>query len=93
MRPRPISAEFDKKTDADAILESKFYLSKGIFIDREFNRETEKCRRTLRPILRAAKQKPEYHYKSRIEGAKLVIDGRRYGVKDLDKLPDSLHPI
>ena len=53
----------------------------------------EKCRRTLRPILRAAKQKPEYRYKSRMEGAKLVIDGRRYGVNDLDKLPDSLHPF
>ena len=93
MRPRPISVEFDKRTDTDAIFESRFYLSKGIFIDREFNWETEKCRRILHPILCAAKQKPEYCYKSRMEWAKLVIDGRRYGVNNLDKLPDSLHPF
>ena len=92
-RPRPISVEYDKRMDADAIFESRFYLSNGIFVDKEFNRETEKCRRTLRPILRAAKQKSEYRYKCRMEGAKLVIDGRRYGVNDLDKLPDSLHPF
>ena len=92
-RPRPISVEFDRRVDADIVYDSRFYLTKGVFIDREFNLETEKCRRTLRPILCAAKQKSEYRYKSRLEGAKLVIDGKRYGVNDLDQLPDSLHPF
>ena len=72
---------------------SGFYLTKGVFIDHEFNLETEKCRRTLHPILCAAKQKSEYQYKSRLERAKLVIDGKRYGVNDLDQLPDSFHPF
>ena len=92
-RPRPISVEFDRRVDADIVYDSRFYLTKGVFIDRQFNLETEKCRRTLHPILHAAKQKSEYRYKSRLEGAKLVIDGKRYGVNDLDQLPDSLHPL
>ena len=92
-RPRPISVEFDRRVDADIVYDSRFYLAKGVFIDQEFNLETEKCRRTLRPILCAAKQKSEYRYKSRLEGAKLVIDGKRYGVNDLDRLPDSLQPF
>ena len=92
-RPRPISVEFDRRVDADIVYDSRFYLTKAVFIDREFNLETEKCRRTLRPILCAAKQKSEYRYKSRLEGAKLVIDCKRYGVNDLDRLPDSLQPF
>ena len=92
-RPRPISVEFDRRVDADIVYDSRFYLTKGVFIDREFNLETEKCRRTLCPILRAVKQKSEYRYKSRLEGAKLVIDGKRYSVNDLDRLPDSLQPF
>ena len=63
-----------------------------MFIDREYNLETEKCRRTLRPILRAAKQKPEFRCKSRMDGPKLVIDGRHYSVNELDKLPQKLSP-
>ena len=84
VRPRPISVEFDRWCDADAVHGNRFYLARGIFIDGEFNLETEKCRRTLCPILHAAKQKSEYQYKSRLEGSKLVIDGKRYGVNELN---------
>ena len=93
VRLRPISVEFDRRINVDVVYDSRFYLTKGVFIDREFNLETEKCRRTLRPILHAAKQKSEYRYKSRLEGAKLVIDGKRYGVNDFDLLLDSLQPF
>ena len=91
-RPRPVSVEFNTKIDADAVYERQFYTANGVFIDRECNHETEKCRRTLRPILRAAKQKPEFRYKSRMDGSKLVIDGIRYGVNELDNLPQKLSP-
>ena len=37
--------------------------------------------------------KPELRYKSHMEFDKLVIDGRRYGMEDLDKLPQSISPI
>ena len=71
----------------------RFYLASGIFVDREFNFETEKCRRTLRPILRAAKQKPEFRYTSSMDGSKLVINGKRYSVNELDRLPQKLSPF
>ena len=92
-RPRPISVEFDSKNNANAVYNQRFYLASGIFVDREFNFETEKCRRTLRPILRAAKQKPEFRYTSSMDGSKLVIDGKRYSVNELDKLPQKLSPF
>ena len=93
VRPRPISVEFETKTGADAVYEQRFYFTSGVFVDREFNQETERSRRTLRPILRAARQKPEFRFKSRMEGSKLVIDGKRYGENDLDKLPQKLSPL
>ena len=58
-RPRPISVEFESKRDVDAILENKYYLSKGIFADKEYCADTERKRRLLRPILRATKMKPD----------------------------------
>ena len=32
-RPRPISVEFDRRVDADIVYDSRFYLTKGVFID------------------------------------------------------------
>ena len=72
-RPRPISAEFESKKDMDAILEYKYYLPKGVFADKEYCEDTERKRRILRPILRAAKMKPELKLKSHMEYDKLVI--------------------
>ena len=93
VRPRPISVEFDTISTANAVYNQRFYLTSGVFVDREFNLETEKCRRTLRPILHAAKQKPEFRYKSRMDGPTLVIDGKKYSVNELDKLPQKLSPF
>ena len=56
VQPRPISVEFDTKSDANTVYNHRFYLTSGVFVDREFNLETDKCRRTLRPILHAAKK-------------------------------------
>ena len=47
-------------------------------------------RRKLRPILRKAKQIPEYKNKSKLEGGVLVIKGRKYTTKNLHTLPDDL---
>ena len=92
-RPCPISAEFESKKDVDAILEYKYYLPKGVFADKEYCADTERKHRILRPILRAAKMKPELKLKSHMEYDKLVIDGKRYGTDDLDKLPQTISPI
>ena len=59
-RTRPIRVEFASKYDADKLYESRFYMEKGVFVDRKYNKETERARSTLRPILKAAKKIPEY---------------------------------
>ena len=44
-RLRPISVEFENQRDADSILEFKYYLSSGVYVDREYSMDTErKCR-------------------------------------------------
>ena len=92
-RSRPVSVEFDRRADADAVYEYRYHLTGGLYVDREFNLEMKNSRRILRPIIRAAKMKPEYRYKSRMENDKLVIDGKKYGVNDLNLLPQKLHPF
>ena len=92
-RPCPISAEFESKKDVDAILEYKYHLTKGVFVDKEYCADTERKHCILRPILGAAKMKPDLKFKSHMEFDKLVIDGKRYGMDDLDKLPQTISPI
>ena len=57
---RPIRVEFTLKYDADKLYESRFYIEKGVFVDREYKKETERAHSTLRPILKATKKIPEY---------------------------------
>ena len=64
-----------------------------MYINREYNDETESARRLLRPILKASKQYSEYKTTSRLDGDKLVINGRRYGKNNLQQLPDKLKPM
>ena len=59
-RTRPIRVEFASKYDADKLYESRFYMEKGVFMDHEYNKETERARSTLRTILKAAKKIPKY---------------------------------
>ena len=64
-----------------------------MYINREYNNETESARKLLRPILKASKQYNEYKNTSRLDGDKLVINGRRYGKNNLQQLPDKLKPM
>ena len=92
-RCRPIRVEFVYKWDADELYENRFYLSRGIYIKRDYNEQTENARRLLRPILKASKQYSEYKTGSRLDGDKLVINGKRYGKNNLHQLPDKLKPM
>ena len=89
-RTRPIRVEFASKYDADKLYESRFYMEKGVFIDHEYNKETERARSTLRPILKAAKKIPEYKKKCHLEGAKFILDGKSYSKESLHKLPERI---
>ena len=63
---------------------------KECFTDKEYSEDVERERRKLRPILRKAKQIPEFKMKSKMEGDKLIIKGKRYTSKNLHLLPQPL---
>ena len=61
MRTRPISVEFMYKLDAEYLINNRKYPSQGVFVDKEFCKETEDSRRILRLYLCAARKLPCYH--------------------------------
>ena len=89
--PRSISIEFQYNQDVEYVLANRRYLRKGIFADKEYNEETERKRRLLRPILKAARNISEYQSNCRIEDEKLWINGKFYTVETLDQLPHDLN--
>ena len=89
-RTRPIRVEFASKYEADRLYANRFYIEKGVFVDQEYNKETERVRSTLRPILKAAKKVPEYKKKCRLEGARFILDGKTYTKENMHKLPEKI---
>ena len=71
-------------------MESKGYLQRGTYVDREYVPEIERKRRILLPILKAAKQFKDYKKKCRLEDDKFVINGRKYGTDNLHQLPSEI---
>ena len=59
-------------------------------MDHEYISEIEKKRRTLLPILKAAKQFEDYKKKCRLEDDEVVINGRKYGTDNLHQLPSEI---
>ena len=90
-RTRPISLELQHKQDVEFILENRFDLEKGIFFDKEYPPDVERKRKTLLPILRAAKRLTEYKKQSRLEDDKLILKGKPYTVNTLNQLPEELN--
>ena len=86
----PVSIEFLNKSSVDFLFENKRKLPKGLYVDREYNKETEQERRILKPILRKAKQLECYWSKSKLEGNQLIIKGRSYNTNMLHLLPEEL---
>ena len=64
-RTRPISVELYHKQDIEFILENKFNLDQGIYIDHEYPLDVERKRKTLLPVLRA--QRDQMNTKSRAD--------------------------
>ena len=90
-RIRAVSVEFKHKEDTDFIFVNRFDLIKGVYVDCEYPAETEKKRKTLLPILKAAKRLPDYKRQSKLEDDKLVLKGRPYTVGMLNQMPDELN--
>ena len=59
-RHQPVSIEFLNKSSMDFLFENKRKLPKGLYVDCEYNEETKRERRILKPILRKAKQLDGY---------------------------------
>ena len=93
LRTHAISVELSNKYDVEQIYANRFSMEEGVFVDREFCKATEKDRRLLRPILKVAKNLPEYKKKCRLEGNHLVLDGKRYHKENLHQLPKKLDPM
>ena len=90
-RSRPIKIAFASKSDADLLMECKRKLQQGVYVDREYSEEEEHDRKTLRPILRAARKLPQYRGKCKLDGSKLVIKGKVYDKSNSDKLPEDVN--
>ena len=93
LRTRPVKVKFLEKRDVDHLFKNRKKLPKGIYIDNEFSKATEKERRLVRPILRAARRLDKYKGKVRMEGPHLVIDGKHFHRLNLHTLPEDLDPI
>ena len=90
-RTRPISVEFSNKFDVEQIFANRFDLNDGIYVNREYSKETERNRWLLRPILQAAKKLPEYKDVCRMEADVLNLNGTKFNKDNLHELPVKLN--
>ena len=52
LRARPVKVMFGNKSDVDHILRNRKKLPKGVFVDKEYSKSTERERRLMRPIIK-----------------------------------------
>ena len=89
-RARPISVTFKLRDDKELFLSCKCKLPAGIYANEEYPIHIKRTRNRLLPILRLAKSQPEYREKSKLDGDSLLINGTRYTIDDLDRLPPDI---
>ena len=88
-RGRPISVSFVYNEDCEHLLANKKYLPKGVYADKQYSEDIENTRRILRPVIRKAR-KGKYKGLCRMERDEVIIEGRRYGLKNLHQLPKDI---
>ena len=64
---------------------------KLIYVDHEYDQETLKNRKTLYPILKAARKDKDYQNLCKLEGDTLTIKGKHYTVNSICDLPTELN--
>ena len=89
-RIRPLSLELVHKDDVEFILGNRMDLESGIYVDREYPLEIERKRKTLLPILKAAKKLTDYKKQCRMDDDRIVIKEKAYTVNTLNQLPEEL---
>ncbi len=92
-RTRPIIIKFHFFGDRQQILINSGALrGTGIYINEDFSTETEASRKTLYPIVKAAREKPQYKGKVSLHVDRVLLDGKIYTVDNLKDLPPDLSP-
>ena len=75
------------------LLKLKKSLPKGIYMDEEYPSEVKKVRAKLYPIFKHTTQFESYKGKYKMLHDSILIDGIKYGITDLLKLPDEINPL
>ena len=68
-------------------MENKKSLGEGIFVDREYRDDVEWRRKSLRLVLKAAREHKDFKKKCKLEGDCLVIHGKQFSIENLHNLP------
>ena len=93
LRTRPVKVKFSDKQDVDNLFKNRKKLPKGIYIDKEYSKATEKERRLLRPVINAARRIDKYKGACHLDGPQLVIEGKHYHRQNIHTLPNDLNPM
>ena len=84
---RPISITSQYRDDKDLLMSNKHRLPAGIYANDEYPIHVKQTRDRLRPLLRYAKSLPEYRDNCKLIGDKIMINGLKYGINELHRLP------
>ena len=91
--PASILVRFLSYRDRDEVWQRREHLNKNqrnrLFVNEDFPPEVEKKRAFLRPYLKAAYKSGR---KAVLVGDQLLVDGLKYSVDELDKLPSDMGP-
>ena len=86
-RPRTVIIRFQCYPDREAVWKASWGIKgQHVYVAEDFPEAVKENRQILLPCLRAAKRDPKIK-KCSLRGDKLLIDGTRYTVNDLEKLP------
>ena len=78
LRTRPVKVKLSDNKDVDNLFKNRKKPPKQIYIDKEYSKSTEKERRLLRPVIKAARRIDRYKGACHLDGPQLVIEGKRY---------------
>ena len=90
---RPVKVKFSDKKDVDNLFKNRTKLPRGIYIDKEYSKATEKEHHLLRPVIKAARRIDKYKGACHLDGPQLVIEGKCYHRQNIHTLPDDLNPM
>ena len=92
-KTRPIAINFLNHGDQEFLLSFRKSLPNGIYVDKESPSEVRIARDKLWSIFKYGAQSDTYKGKCKMLYDSILIDGKKYGITDLLKLPDEINPL